>query len=146
MRELDVRRERANSARKNMQSLKFRSFFAGFEKSLESQANAEERNAAMQSIDKSCAKVLLIEGANQCTVVADAGKNDGFGAGERLRRIGTLRSHAKTLQGPLHACDVTCAVIEQGDLHRRPFVLGRTLRRRLSRETAKRSARANALN
>src|SRR5271154_4427423 len=104
-----------------MQSLKLRGFFTGLEKSLESQANAEERNAAMQSIDESGAQVLQVERADQSGIVADAGKNDGFGVGERLRRIGTLRSHAKTLQGSLDACDVTCAVIEQGDVHKRPF-------------------------
>ena len=56
------------------------------------------------------------------------------------------RFGAESLQRALDGGDVARAVVDQGDFHSSPFVLGSTLRKRLSRETAKRSARANALN
>lgn len=42
--------------------------------------------------------------------------------------------------------NIAGTIVDQNDVHSNSFVLGSTFRNRLSRDTAKRSARANALN
>jgi len=65
---------------------------------------------------------------------------DAFGSGS------TLRFRSEPLQGSLDRGDIACAVIQQGNFHSKPLVLGSTRRNLLSRATAKRRARAKALN
>ena len=62
--EFDRRGERANASREEIQALQFGGFFAGFEEDLETEADSEEGNAAMESINERSANTLLIEGAD----------------------------------------------------------------------------------
>lgn len=61
----------------------------------------------------------------------------------RLARDGD--SSSELAEGPFYGRHVAGAVVDQRDVHNSSFVLGSTLRSRLSRDTAKRSARAKAL-
>ena len=65
-----------------------------------------------------------------------------------LRGVRPRRFGAKFVQSPFDASNVPRAVVDQCDSrpHSNPFVLGKTFRSRLSRETANRRARAKALN
>src|SRR5260370_40118016 len=58
----------------------------------------------------------------------------------------SARIPPETKQGALYRGYIACAVIDNRHFHSSPFVLGKTCRRRLSRDTAKRKARAKALN
>ena len=77
--------------------------------------------------------------------MANAWKNKALSGGNVLGVIGAHNRSAQAAQRAPHGGDVARAVIDQRNIHRSSFVLGSTLRNRLSRETAKRSARANAL-
>jgi hypothetical protein len=122
-----------------------RRFLTGFEQDLQAEADAEKWDAAMDGVNQRRAEMLFVEGANECGDVANAGKKQGFGIRKGSGRAGAQRVRSETLQGALDGRNITRAVVEDGDLHRSPFVLGKTWRKRLSRETAKRSARAKAL-
>ena len=100
----------------------------------------------MDGGDKWGAELAFVEGADQCGIVADSGQDDCVSRREGFRRVGALRVCAEAAEGPFNRGDVAGPVVKQEKIHRRPFVLGRTRARRLSRETANRSARANALN
>src|SRR5262249_49137307 len=76
--------------------------------------------------------------------VSDAGHDDGL----RLGQFGGLfrreKRRAKRGERLPHRGQVPGLVVDQGN-HRSPFVLGSIFARRLSRATATRNARANAL-
>src|SRR5271169_174523 len=146
VRELDGRGKGTNGAWQETQTTKLRSLFAGFIQRLQAETHAEKWNAMLYGIEERCAESSLVERADKRRVVADAWKEQRFGVGDAFRRSRAAAFRAETLQGPLDARDVASAIVDERHVHRSPFVLGRTLRRRLSRETAKRSARANALN
>jgi len=78
--------------------------------------------------------------------VSDARKQERFSVRNACNGICPQGIRAEALQGALDGGDVASAVVDDGYFHSMPFVLGRTLRKRLSRATAKRSARAKALN
>ena len=90
-------------------------------------------------------EIALVESGDEGGEVSYAGKNDGFGAGDLFGADGALGFGAEFLQGAFDRRQIAGAVIDDSDFHSRPLVDGRTLRRRLSRETAKRSALAKAL-
>ena len=73
------------------------------------------------------------------------GRTTALAVGDLFGADGALGFRAKFLQGALDRGQIAGAVIDDGDFHSSPLVDGSTLRRRLSRETAKRSALANAL-
>src|SRR5947208_725710 len=54
-----------------------------------------------------------------------------------------MRLHAEALEGALDGGHIAGAVVEDGYFHSSPLVLGKTWRRRLSRDTAKRTARVH---
>ena len=89
---------------------------------------------------------VRVQSGDESAAVAHAGQDQALGFGDRFRPIGGEHLRAQATQGAFDRGDIASAVIEQGDVHRSSLVLGKTLRRRLSRETAKRSARAKALN
>jgi hypothetical protein len=62
--ELDLCRQPAHTAGKEIEALEFRSFFAGFVKRLEAEADAEEGDAAMDGVDEWSAETLLVEGTD----------------------------------------------------------------------------------
>ena len=59
---------------------------------------------------------------------------------------GALGLDSLPRQRTLHRGQISCVVFNQRNLHSSPLVLGSTRRKRWSRATAKRSARAKALN
>jgi len=89
---------------------------------------------------------MFFQSANQGSIVTDTGEQQRLGPADTLRRIGALRFRAKLLERPLHRGNVSRPIVDQRHFHKSPFVLGRILRSRLSRVTAKRSALAKALN
>ena len=91
-------------------------------------------------------EVALVESAYESSKMADAGEQKRLGIGDTFRSSTANRFRAETLESTFNGSSVAGAVIDESDFHRRPFVLGKTLRRRLSRDTAKRRARAKALN
>ena len=104
---------------------------------------------AFQVSEQWIAKIALIDGADQSGEMAHAWKNKRLSLIDLFRRTRANRFGAEFLQRALDAGDVSRAVVDECDCARRhsnPFVLGSTPRSRLSRETAKRNARANALN
>ena len=125
---------------------KRRGFVAGFIESLQAQADAEEVCAARDGIAQRLAQSMRIQSGDQGATMADTGQDQALGFGDRFRPVGGEYLRAQAAQGAFDRGDIAGAVIEQGDVHRSSLVLGKTLRRRLSRETAKRSARAKALN
>ena len=75
-----------------------------------------------------------------------AGKQQGLRFLDALRRACTRGLRAEPLERSLHRGDVSYSIVNQSEFHISPLVLGSTRRRRLSRATAKRNARAKALN
>jgi hypothetical protein len=146
VRQLDGGGQRTNGALKEVEACKFRSFVTALIKRLQAEAHAKKGHATFDGIEKRRPERALVECTDEGGVVADPGKKKRFGIRNALRRTGALRGGAETLQSPLDTRDITRAIVNERDVHKRPLVLGRTLRRRLSRETAKRRARANALN
>lgn len=100
----------------------------------------------MDGGDERSAELAFVEGADESGIVADSREDDGVGGGEGFRCIGALWVCAEAAKGALDGGDVASAVVKEEKIHKRPFVLGRTRARRLSRETAKRNARAKTLN
>src|SRR5579872_6245799 len=145
--QLHICRQGADFSRELFQTDKLGSFFARFVEGLQSETNAQKRNATLQRREQRSSKLLFIEGADECGEMSDAGQNQCACFIDLIRCICAGRFGAQPLQCAFDARHIACAVVDECDrcLHRRPFVLGRTLRRRLSRETAKLSARANAL-
>ena len=128
------------------QAAQLRRFLAGVVQRVQAEANSEERDAALQRIEQRCAQGLLVERANQRAEVSHARQDQHFGVADGSRSVGAARFGAEFLQRALHRREVAGAVIDERDFHSSPFVLGRTCFSRLSRDTANRSARANALN
>src|SRR5208283_3541094 len=122
------------------------SFVAGFIESLQAEADAEKVRTARDGVTQWLAQSMRVQSGDQSATVAHAREDEAFGFGNRLRPVGGDDVRAQAAQGAFHRGDIAGAVIEQGDVHGSSLVLGKTLRRRVSRETAKRSARANALN
>ena len=89
--------------------------------------------------------MLFVEGANQGGVMTNSRKQQGFRLGNAFGRRRAVRFSTEALEGALDGGHIAGAVVEDGNFHSSPLVLGKTWRRRLSRETAKRRARANAL-
>src|SRR5438270_6324123 len=142
----DVGGKRANISGKESQAAEFRGFVAGFIEGLKAEANAKKRHAAGEGLEKRSAKAAFVEGAHERSVMSNAGEKQSLGLGDAFRSLGTDGLRAEALQGALDGSGVAGTVVDESDFHRRPFVLGKTLRRRLSRDTAKRRARAKALN
>src|SRR6201999_2282605 len=108
----------------------------------------QEWNAAFQRGEQWRTEMLFVERPNECGKVTNSGKNKRARLIDLLWRIRARGFRAKFLQRAFDAGHVARTVVDQcdGRLHSKPFVLGSTLRSRLSRETANRRARANALN
>jgi len=123
-----------------------RGFVAGFIESLQAQTDAEEVCAAGDGIAQRLAQSVRVQSGDKSATVAHAGQDQALGFGDRFRPVGGEYVRAQAAQRAFDRGDIAGAVIEQGDVHRSSLVLGKTLRRRMSRETAKRSARAKALN
>ena len=101
-------------------------------------------------IEKSRAEILFIERPDDGGLMADAGKNDGVSAFEFAGLRDTFCRSTEFLQSALDGWDIARTIVDEcngtGGIHRSSFVLGRIFLRRRSRLTAKRSARAKALN
>ena len=113
---------------------------------MQAQADAEEIHATRDGMAQRLAQSMRIQSGDQGAAMADTGQDQALGFGDRFRPVGGEYLRGQAAQGAFDRGDIAGTVIEQGDAHRSSLVLGKTLRRRLSRETAKRSARANALN
>jgi hypothetical protein len=120
---------------------------AGLEEPLEAEADSEHGCAVGDRGTNRCCP-RFAQGACRLEV-PDTGNDDGF----RVREVGGSRGRvqvrADSGEALPHRCQISCAVVDQGDvLHAwiNPFVLGNTRASRRSREHANRSARANALN
>jgi hypothetical protein len=111
VRELNALGKGADFTWKKTKALEFGGFFAGLEECLEAETNTEEGDTALDGSDEWCAKVLLVEGADQGGVMADTGKNDGGGVGDGFGGAGALRGGAEALEGAFDARDVACAVV-----------------------------------
>ncbi len=73
---------------------------------------------------------------------ADAGQDDPVRAGNHVRVVGDGGGKAQPLEGDPDGAEIAAAQIDEGELHRTPFVLGSALP---SRRMAGRSARPKAL-
>jgi hypothetical protein len=146
VRELYVWRQRADDSGEKIQTLELRSLFARPEQYLQSQADSQKRDAAMDGVDQRGAEFFFVEGANQRRVMTDAGKEQGVRVGNAFRRTGSQRFRSEALERALDGGNIAGAVIENSHFHNSPLVLGKIFRKRLSRVTAERKARANALN
>src|SRR6266851_4464929 len=118
---------------------------ARLKKNLQPQADAQKRYAAVDGVHERRTEMFFVQGANQRGVMTDAGEEQGFRFGNTFWRSRAVRFSAEPLESAFDGGHIAGAIVEDGNFHSSPLVLGKTLRRRLSRETAKRSARANAL-
>jgi len=138
--------EMSHAAGQETKASERRGFIACFVERLQPKADAEEIHAARDGFAERLAQIMHIQSGDESTTVANAGQDEALGFGDRFRPIGGEYLRTQAAQRPFDRGDIACSVIEQGDVHSNSLVLGSTLRRRLSRETAKRSARAKALN
>src|SRR5262249_38103452 len=104
------------------------------------------RHAAVQRFPQWSAQIPFLQRANQGAEVSNAGQQQHAGVANTFRRKAWNRCDTEPLQSSCDRCDIARSVVDEGNLHSNPLVLGKTRRSRLSRETAKRSARAKALN
>src|SRR4029077_12767843 len=100
----------------------------------------------MDGVEQRRAKCFFVEGTNQRRVMTDAGKKQRVRVGNVFRGAGSQRFCSEPLERALDGGNIASAVVQYGHYHRSPLVLGKIFRKRLSRVTAKRRARANALN
>jgi hypothetical protein len=100
-----------------------RGFFTGFEESLESETDAEKRDAGVDTADECVADVHLIERAQHLAEVAHAGQDDFGGAFECGCIAHEFIGCADFVQRVLDGAEVACAVVEDRD-HNNPFVEG----------------------
>jgi len=112
---------------------------------LQAEANAQEWDAALNGVEQWSTELVIVESADQRGEVTNARKDEGFGVGDFGGGVGALGLSAEAMERAFDGSDVACAIVNKRNFHKRPFVLGRTLRKRLSCETANRSARAKAL-
>ncbi len=145
VRKFDARWEMRDAAGKHPKPRQRWSLVARFIESLQAQANTKKVCAAADGMQQRLAQSVRIKSGNERGAMANAGKNKTLRACDSLGLIGSENLRTQTAQSALDRSDITGAVIEQRYLHKSSLVLGKTLRNRLSRETAKRSARAKAL-
>ena len=88
---------------------------------------------------------MRIQRAKQRAAMSDSGQNQGSCGANIVAAIGGDDLGAKFSQRAFDRSDISRPVINHRNLHKSSLVLGSTLFKRLSRDTAKRSARANAL-
>lgn len=141
-----IRRQLIDVPVKQAETGKLRRFGAALIERLQAQANSEKRRAAGNGGQKRLPEAAGIERMQQSGAVADAGKNQASSGGKVLGLIGDVDIRAEAAQGASDRSDVAGAIIDQSGDHSSSLVLGSTLRKRLSLETAKRRARAKALN
>ena len=137
--------ESANISREYSEAAELGSFITGLVERLQSEANTEKRNAAGDGLEQRSSEATLVKRTHQGGKMSDAWKQERFGVGDAFRNARANRFRAETLERALDRGGVAGTVVDERDFHKRPLVLGKTLRRRLSRETAKRRARAKAL-
>src|SRR5260370_2921842 len=134
-----------NDSGQQVQTVELGGFFAGLEQNLQAQANPQKRHTSVNGVNPRRAEFLFVKSTNEGSVMPNAGEEQRLRFGNTLGRIGTVRLRAEALERALDGRHIARAIVENGHFHRSPFVLGKTWRRRLSRETAKRRARAKAL-
>ena len=135
-----------NISGKQLKATQFRGFVAGLIKRLQAEADTEKRHATGEGFEEGSSQAAFVERPHQGGIVTNAGKEQSVRLVDALRSLRADRLRSEALEGALDGGGIAGAVVDERDSHRRPLVLGRTLRRRLSRETAKRRARAKALN
>src|SRR5437667_7141813 len=131
---------------RSIESMELRSLCTRFEQNLQSQADTQKGHAPLDCTDQRSAQMLFIESANQRSIMTHAGQQQNFGMRNTLRRIRSLGFRAEALEGALDGRNIASPIIDDRYFHSSPLVLGKIFRKRWSRETAKRRARAEALN
>src|SRR5262249_36455377 len=139
-------RKRFDGAREDAEPAKRWRFFARSKKCLQAETDAKKRNTASERLEQSRAEIVLVQSTNHGSKVADARKNDRRCIRKSFRLCDALRGCVEPLQCAFNGRHVARTVVNEGDVHNSSLVLGKTFLSRLSRLTAKRSARAKALN
>jgi len=125
----------ANGSREDAEPALLGRFFARFEKRLQAEADAQERDTGSDAFDKSFAYAKIIQRARGLPEVADSRKNNFICAAKSGRVANQFVLCADRSQGVLDGAEVPSAVIEDAD-HNNPLVDGNCFFSRLSFEQA----------
>src|SRR5690348_12560475 len=131
---------------KQAETVQLRRLCTRFKEYLQPQANSKERYAAPDSVDQRFAHLLFVESPNQRRIVSYPRQEQGFRLCNVVYGICAFGLGTEPLERECNGRHVSGSIVDDGDSHSSPLVLGKTFRRRLSFATANRNARANVLN
>ncbi len=146
VRQLHISRKLFDVTVQKAETGKLGRFGAALIEGLQAEADAEKRRPAGNGGEKRIAQPACVERIQKGGPMAHARENQAGRRGDFFWPIGGADLRSEVVQSARDGGNVACAIIDERGDHSSSLVLGRTSRRRLSRETANRSARANALN
>src|SRR5215470_4252678 len=128
----------------NSQSGNFRRFPTSFQHPLHSDADSQKGLASSNAFLHGITHAVLAK-LSRRSKVSHSRKDELVRTAHKLGVVRNDGVHMQMIECFLHGRQIAGLVIDDGD-HSNPFVLGNILASRLSREQAKRNARAKALN
>src|SRR5216683_1575960 len=84
-----------------------------------------ESSAALDCADQRRAQILLVESANQSSIMTHAGQQESLRFRNAIGRTCSLGLRAEALEGALDGWDIAGAIVNDRYFHSNPLVLGK---------------------